>query len=124
MNRPGRGSSRRALCQTAVIAFAFSFTQGAEAKTPLSAEGTMAKTSYIVNQTSDENLLDVATDEFKSWGRFTISNSRDDADLVVVFTHRNGMDQWGNLGITQMDVYVKSHNEPAFTTTDAWKLIV
>jgi hypothetical protein len=76
-----------------------------------------------MNETGNEKVLATATDQFTIWGRFAISRSKDDADLLVVFTHKNGMDKWGNLGITEMDVFVKGQKEPAFTAKDALKLI-
>jgi hypothetical protein len=57
-----------------------------------------------MNETGNEKVLATATDQFTSWGRFAISKSKDDADLVVVFTHKNGIDKWGNLGITEMRI--------------------
>ena len=98
-------------------------TASAPAESPVPVEVRSAKTIYLMNETGNERVLATATDQFAAWGRFTISKSKDDADLVVVFTHKNGMDKWGNLGITEMDVFVKGQKEPAFTAKDALKLI-
>jgi hypothetical protein len=110
------------LCQTALIAFALS-AGVASAESPLPIEVQSAKTIYLVNETGNEKVLAAAIDQFTGWGRFAISKTKDDADLVVVFTHKKGMDKWGNVGMTEMDVFVKGHNEPAFVTKDALKLI-
>jgi hypothetical protein len=76
-----------------------------------------------MNETGNEKVLATAMHRFTRWGRFSISQSKDDADLVVLFTHKSGMDRWGNMGITEMDVFVKGQKEPAFIAKDALKLI-
>lgn len=111
----------RTLCQATIIALVL--TASASAENPVPAEVRSAKTVYLMDETGNEKVLATATDQFTNWGRFTISRSKDDADLVVVFTHKNGMDKSGNLGITEMDVFVKGQKEPAFTAKDALKLI-
>jgi hypothetical protein len=117
--------SRRGFCkmlyQTAMIGFAFS--SGLAADSPLPMEVRSAKTIYLMNETGNEKVLDTAIDQFTGWGRFSILNTKDDADLVVVFTRKKGIDKWGNVGFTEMDVFIKGHNEPAFITKDALKLI-
>jgi hypothetical protein len=105
-----------------MIAFAWS-SGVASAESPLPMEVRSAKTIYLLNQTGNEKVLAAAMDQFRGWGRFAISKTTDDADLVVVFSRKKGMDKWGNVGITEMDVFVKGHNDPAFTTKDALKLI-
>jgi hypothetical protein len=95
----------------------------ATAESPIPVQVRSAKTVYLMNETGNEKVLATATDQFTSWGRFAISKSRDDADLVVVFIHKNSMDKWGNVGITEMDVFVKGQNEPAFIAKDALKLL-
>jgi hypothetical protein len=94
-----------------------------EAKTPVPIGIQSARTVYLVNETGNENVLAAATDQFTIWGRFAISNSRDDADLTIVFTHKLGMDKWGNLGITEMEVFVKGQKEPSFVTKNAVHVI-
>jgi hypothetical protein len=95
----------------------------AKATSPVPAEVRSAKTVYLVNETGNEKVLATATDQFTSWGRFAIAKSKDDADLIVVFTHKTGVDKWGNLGITEMDVFVKGQKNPAFIAKDALKLL-
>jgi hypothetical protein len=90
---------------------------------PLPIDVQSAKTIYLVNETGNEKVLAAATDQFIKWGRFVISPSKDDADLVITFAHKRGMDKWGNLGITEMDVVLKGQNKPVFTAKDALKLI-
>jgi hypothetical protein len=78
----------------------------------VSAEGALpmevrsAKTVYLTHETGSDKVLATAIDQFASWGRFAISSSKEEADLVVVFTRKAGMDKWGNLGIAEMDVCV------------------
>jgi hypothetical protein len=81
---------------------------------PLPDEVLSAKSIYLDNQTGHQAVLDTANYEFNKWGRFTIAKSREDADLIVVFTHSNAMGKWGNIGITKMDVFLKGSSEPAF----------
>jgi len=111
----------RTVCQATIIALVF--TASAPAESPVPVEVQSAKTVYLMNETGNEKVLATATDQFTGWGRFAFSKSKDDADLVVVFTHKTGIDKWGNLGITEMDVFVKGQKEPAFTAKDALKLI-
>jgi hypothetical protein len=111
----------RTLCQATIIPLVLTASAPAESPVPVGVRS--AKTVYLMNETGNEKVLATATDQFTTWGRFTISKSKDDADLVVVFTHKNGTDKWGNLGITEMDVFVKGQKEPAFTAKDALKLI-
>jgi hypothetical protein len=93
------------------------------AKNPIPSAVQSAKTVYLQNETRNEKVLATACDQFKSWGRFAISNSKDHADLVVVFSHKSRMSQWGNVGITEMDVLAEGHKEPVFTAKDALKLL-
>jgi hypothetical protein len=95
----------------------------AKSKTPLPAEVISAKTIYLVNKTGDQDVLDTAYDQIKSWGRFTIAKSKDDAELVAVFTHKYGMDKFGNTAFIEMDVFVKDHSEPAFMAKNAFKWV-
>jgi hypothetical protein len=120
--KESRRSFCRTLYQTAMIALAVSSGLAA-AESPLPVEVRSAKTVYLVNETGNDKVLAVATDQLRSWARFAISQSKDDADLVIVFTHKKGMDKWSNVGITEMDVFVKGHGEPAFVAKDALKLI-
>jgi hypothetical protein len=89
----------------------------------LPAEVVAAKSIYLEDQKNDQAVLDAAYKQFSGWGRFTIKKSKDDADLVVIFTHKNGMDKWGFIGLTVMDVFVKGHNEPVFESKSALKTI-
>ncbi len=120
--KESRRSFRRTLYQITVIALVLS-SGLAMAESPMPGDVRSAKTIYLQNETGNEKVLAAATDQFTRWGRFAISKSKDDADLIIVFTHKMGMDKWGNVGITEMDVFVKGHNEPAFIAKDALKLI-
>jgi len=93
------------------------------AKDSLPPEVLSAKTIYLDNQTETPNVLTTAHEQFSLWGRFALVSEKDDADLVIVFTHKSGMDKWGNLGFTVMDVYAKGHSTPVYTTKDALHLI-
>jgi hypothetical protein len=77
----------------------------------------------LVNQTEDDGIQKAAIEQFTNWGRFTITQSKDDADLVVMFREKNTMDKWGNLGKVYMDIFLKDGQRPAFTTTSALHLI-
>jgi hypothetical protein len=112
---------RRGIWQAAIITVILSGS--ARASRPIPADVRSAKTAYLVNETGNQKVLAVATDEFTDWGRFAFVKSKDDADLIVVFTHNWGMDKWGNLGITEMDVFVKGQKEPAFVTKNAVHVI-
>jgi hypothetical protein len=120
--KESRRSCWKTLYQTTMIAFALS-SGFASAESPLPIEVRSAKTIYLMNETGNEKVLGTAIDQFTGWVRFAISKTKDDADLVVVFTRKKGMDKWGNVGITEMDVFVKGQNEPAFIAKDALKLI-
>jgi hypothetical protein len=110
-----RKHSHVALCQIFLILLILCVPTLASSKTtPLPDKVFSAKTIYLDNQTGHQAVLDAATDEFNKWGRFTIAQSKDDADLVAVFTHSNAMGKWGNIGITKMDVFLKGTAEPAF----------
>jgi hypothetical protein len=90
---------------------------------PLPDKVISAKSIYLDNQTGDQAVLDTATDEFTKWGRFAIAKSKDDADLDVVFTHKFGMDKWGNVSSIEMNIFVNGRSEPAFKAKSALKLI-
>ena len=112
------------LAQTFLVAVALCFPALAASKvTPLSDQVISAKSIYLVNQTGNQAVLDTANDEFTKWGRFKMAKAKDDADLIVVFSHNNGLDKWGNVGVTKMEVFVKGNNEAAFAATSALKLI-
>ena len=82
-----------------------------------------AKSIYLDNETGNGAVMDEASENFTKWGRFTILSSKEDADLVVVFTHKSGMDVWGNLGFIVMDIFVKGDGESAFQSKSAVHLI-
>ena len=90
---------------------------------PLPDEVLSAKSIYIVNETGNQNVLNAAYNRFAKWGRFTVAPSKDDADLVIVFTHKNGMDAWGNAGLILMDVFPKGSNHSAFEVKKGFRTI-
>lgn len=92
-------------------------------KNPLPDEVASAKSVYIVNETGNPAVLDAANEQFTKWGRFAIAKSRDKADLVVVFTHKYGMDKLGNTAFIEMNIFPRSSNKPVFQTRNAHKLI-
>ncbi|MDE3105578.1 MAG: hypothetical protein KGK08_10425, partial [Acidobacteriota bacterium] len=95
------------------------------AKTPVLPEKVVsAKSIFLENETGDPAVLETAKKEFSDWGRFTFAKSEDDGDLIVIFTHRFGMDMFGNVGFTVMDVYINGiTNPPAFEAKNAVQLI-
>jgi hypothetical protein len=96
----------------------------AKPKAPIAPEVLTAQTIFLVNQTGDSHLIDAANDQFLKWGRFTTVKSQDLAELVVVFTHKTGLDVWGNVSFIVMDVYVKGQTQVAFESKNAFKNIV
>jgi len=113
--REVQNHSYGALGQIFLVAITMCMPSFAASKTsPLPDEVLSAKLIYLVNQTGHQAVLDTATYEFNNWGRFTMAKSKEDADLIVLFTHSNAMGKWGNIGITKMDVFLKGSSEPAF----------
>lgn len=110
----------RIISLAAIIALALSGTASANS---IPSAVQVAKTVYLENETGNEKVLATASDQFKTWGRFGISTAKDDADLVVVFSHKSGISRWGNVGITQMKVFVQGQKEPVFTAEGALKLL-
>jgi pantothenate kinase len=45
-----------------------------------------AKSIFIANQTGNQDVANGAYAEFMKWGRFSVVNSRKDADLIVILT--------------------------------------
>jgi hypothetical protein len=112
------------LSLTCIIAGMFCFSAIARSSnTPIPSAVISAKSVYIVNETGNSNVLKTAYDRFKSWGKFTIVNSRDDADIVVVFAYKNGIDQLGFVGFIKMDVFLKGDSRPVFETKKAGRTI-
>jgi len=84
-------------------------------KAPVPAELTIAKTIAIVNETGTQAVLDTATKEFVAWNRYKIVDSKDDADLMVKFTHKNDIDPLtGFMGSIEMEVFAKGSSTPVF----------
>ncbi|NYF80222.1 hypothetical protein [Granulicella arctica] len=115
---------RGTLCEILVLVVMLCIPALAYSKrAPLPDQVISAKSIYLDNQSGDSAVLDTATEEFTKWGRFTITNSKDDADLVAVFTHKLGIDKWGNASFIVMDVFIKGHSEDVLETKNAVKLI-
>jgi hypothetical protein len=94
-------------------------TGWARTKYIVSPEIASAKTVYIENQTQDTDLLTTAEEELRKWGRFTVNQTKDNSDISIVFTHKIGIDKWGNASFIVMDVYVPSQNKPVFEAKNA-----
>lgn len=92
------------------------------AKDRLSDKMQSAKTIYLVDQSGNDEVIKAATKQFTGWGRFIITQSKEEADLIVVFREISSMNQWGNTGKTIMEVFPKGEKMPAFTTTSALHL--
>ncbi len=106
-----------------VILGLLSYPLLAKTKNPLPAEVFAAKSIYLENETGDQHVLDTASDQFKTWGRFAVAASKDDAAIVAVFRHHYGLDKFGNASFIEMDIFVKGNNEPVYVAENAWKLI-
>ncbi len=59
---------------------------------PLPKEVFAAKTVAIVNNTHNEAVEQGAVDALKRWGRFTVINDSDLADITLTFDKRSGHD--------------------------------
>jgi hypothetical protein len=109
-------------CFAALLFVSLIGTSYAKAKhAPLPSELLSAKTVFLVNKTGYQSALDTAYDQFQKWGRFSIVQDKDSADLVVVFIHDSGMSEGTTIGFTQMNVFLKGSNEPAFETTERFR---
>ncbi|MBB5058923.1 hypothetical protein HDF16_003646 [Granulicella aggregans] len=101
--RPSRASAEKASLAPAVVA---------------------AKSVFLENETGNPAVLETAKKEFGDWGRFSFAQSEDDGDLIVIFSHKFGMDVFGDVSFTVMDVYVRGVTDsPAFEAKNAVKLI-
>lgn len=88
---------------------------------PLPEEVMAAKTIYLQNKTGTQNILDDAYQQFERWGRFKITGRKSEADLIVVFTHRSGLDDGSTVGYTQMEVFPKGSTDPAYEATERFR---
>lgn len=116
---------RTNLCLSFLLTASLALASSASAreKRPVPPAVQSAKTIFLVNQTGNHKVIEMAHDKFADWGRFTFAPSKEDADLVIVFTRASGMDKWGNVGFTVMNVYVKDAATPAFVTRNALHLL-
>lgn len=77
-----------------------------------------AKTIYLVNHTGKQSVIDSAFNEFQKSGRFSITDNKESADLVAVFSH--GLpdgDQGADQGATQMEIFVRGNDDAAYEVT-------
>lgn len=58
---------------------------------PLPEQITGAKSVYILNESGRQSIADGAYEELTKWGRFTVSSTRNGADLVLRFTHSQSL---------------------------------
>ncbi|MDP9051464.1 MAG: hypothetical protein M3O31_12225 [Acidobacteriota bacterium] len=124
MSLCGMGRFENRLAPALLLTAVFCIPAMAKPKAQLAPEALSAQTIFLVNETGDRHLLEAANEQFVKWGRFTTVNQREVADLVVVFSHKYGMDILGNVSFIVMDVYVKGHTEEAFESKNANKIIV
>lgn len=66
--------------------FAFGAKKEKIEHAPLPTQVTAAKTVYIQNQTDQPGVADKAYTQLKQWGRYAVVDSKEKADLVIVFT--------------------------------------
>ena len=76
-----------------------------------------AKTVYLLNRTGQQDVLDRAYVQFQKWGRFTVVQDKDAADLIVVFTHQSGDFRGTTVGFTEMEVFAKGESHVAYQVT-------
>jgi hypothetical protein len=109
-------------CFAALLFVSLIGTSYAKAKhAPLPSELLSAKTVFLVNKTGYQNALDTAYDQFQKWGRFSIVQDQNSADIVVVLIHDSGMREGTTIGFTQMNVFLKGSSEPVFETTERYR---
>jgi hypothetical protein len=88
---------------------------------PLPGELADAKSVYLVNNTGFQQALDIAYTQFEKWGRFSVVQKKDAADIIVVFDHQSGLREGTTIGFTQMNVFLKGQDEPAFEATERYR---
>jgi hypothetical protein len=91
---------------------------------PLPSELVDAKSLYVVNNTGYQQALDTAYTQFQKWGRFSVVSKKDAADIVVVFDHQSGLREGTTIGFTQMNVFLKGQDEPAFEATERYRSVL
>ena len=126
MKHPARVAVRTGtilICFFLIIATSYAKSSAAKVPTYPSPELLAAKSVYIDNQTGDNEVFDAARQEFTTWGRFTVVDTKDAADLTVTFTHKNHMDKWGNLFLVVMDVTGKSSSTPLYQTENGVRFL-
>jgi len=74
----------------------------AKERAPLPEKVEHAKTVYILDDEADPKVLDTAYEFLKRWGKYEVVQSRDSADLVVVFTAKE--EYWYSTGIGSVAV--------------------
>jgi hypothetical protein len=80
----------------------------AKDRAPLPEEIGKGKTVYILNDEPEPKVLDAAYVFLKKWGKYKIVQSRDSADLVLMFTAKQ--EYWystgiGSAGVNQSGTY-------------------
>lgn len=91
---------------------------------PLPAKVLTAKTIFIQNETNQPEIADKAYTQLKSWGRYQVVDSKEKADLVLLFTlgysHTQHQDSdYVSLYNSQTGAYT-SGVVPSGTTTVTW----
>jgi len=117
-------SSQSALFMTVFVTLiAISAPSFGATKKPLPDTVRLAKSIYLESDDRNQAVLDAASDEFRKWGRFSITDSRDQADLIIRFAGKRGIDKWGNAGFISTDVFLKGNPESVFEAKSAVHII-
>jgi hypothetical protein len=80
-----------------------------------------AKTVYVLNKTGIQDVADTAYGQLQKWGRFSVTTNKDSADLILEFSHESGLTEGTTIGFTQMLVFARGSDEPAFQTTERYR---
>jgi hypothetical protein len=75
-----------------------------------------AKTVFIDNRTGNREVEDGAKEAFDGWKRMAVTNSRERADLIAVFTNTEAHEQVPPPAPIEMKIYRPGSEEPLFTS--------
>lgn len=94
--------------------FAFGAKKEKVEHAPLPVKVLAAKTVYIENQTGQPDIADKAYTQLRRWGRYDIVDSKEKADLVIVFTLGYSHSERENSD------FVSLHNSSSGANTFGW----
>lgn len=121
------------LLRALVLSLAFFAVVAATAQEPMPRAALAAKTVAILNDTKTGEVSDGALEQLKRWGRFTIADDADSADIVLRFDKKTDREKQNNQSTDEkgttswsatmtfssqvhMRAYVKGSDTPFYTT--------